>query len=236
MICDDGRTPDLDTLANRAGGLRSPFDEHSEALFATVSFVHESAAMAAKRFTGEEPGYIYSRFTNPTVDMFERRLAALEGAPAALATASGMAAITTLLALTHSYAAGVVPTQLFAIVQAFVLVGVALLQVRRGHRQAKLFLLAFGPFIAGIVIRVLRNFTLLPPNFVTDNGYQIGAIAHMVIMSLVHMDGYNVMKAKMAEAQADALRLKTEQAELLEALGKRRISTKNSERFFCHIV
>ena len=96
MIGDDGRTPDLDTLAIRAGGLRSPFNEHSEALFATVSFVHESAAMAAKRFTGEEPGYVYSRFTNPTVDMFERRLAALEGAPAALATASGMAAITTL--------------------------------------------------------------------------------------------------------------------------------------------
>lgn len=86
----------VDTLAIRAGGLRSPFNEHSEALFATVSFVHESAEMAAKRFTGEEPGYIYSRFTNPTVDMFERRLAAMEGAEAAIATSTGMAAISTL--------------------------------------------------------------------------------------------------------------------------------------------
>jgi O-succinylhomoserine sulfhydrylase len=85
-----------DTLAIRAGGMRTPFNEHSEALFPTVSFVHESAEMAAKRFTGEEPGYIYSRFTNPTVDMFEQRLAALEGAEAAIATATGMAAITTL--------------------------------------------------------------------------------------------------------------------------------------------
>ncbi len=86
----------LDTLAIRAGGLRSPFNEHSEALFATVSFVHESAEMAAKRFNGELPGYIYSRFTNPTVDMFEQRLAALEGAEAAIATSTGMAAISTL--------------------------------------------------------------------------------------------------------------------------------------------
>jgi O-succinylhomoserine sulfhydrylase len=86
----------LDTLAIRAGGMRTPFNEHSEALFPTVSFVHESAAMAAKRFTGEEPGYIYSRFTNPTVDMFEQRLAALEGAESAIATATGMAAISTL--------------------------------------------------------------------------------------------------------------------------------------------
>jgi O-succinylhomoserine sulfhydrylase len=85
-----------DTLAIRAGGMRTSFNEHSEALFPTVSFVHESAEMAAKRFTGEEPGYIYSRFTNPTVDMFEQRLAALEGAEACIATATGMAAITTL--------------------------------------------------------------------------------------------------------------------------------------------
>jgi O-succinylhomoserine sulfhydrylase len=83
-----------DTLAIRAGGMRTSFNEHSEALFPTVSFVHESADMAAKRFTGEEPGYIYSRFTNPTVDMFEQRLAALEGAEACHATA--MMAITTL--------------------------------------------------------------------------------------------------------------------------------------------
>ncbi len=87
---------DPDTLAIRAGQLRSAFNEHSEALYPTVSFVHESAEMAARRFANEEPGYIYSRFTNPTVDMFERRLAALEGAEAAIATATGMAAITTL--------------------------------------------------------------------------------------------------------------------------------------------
>ncbi len=85
-----------DTLAIRAGGLRTPFLEHSEALFPTVSFVHESAEMAARRFAGEEPGYIYSRFTNPTVDMFEQRLAALEGGEAAIATATGMAAISAL--------------------------------------------------------------------------------------------------------------------------------------------
>ena len=61
-----------------------------------MSFVHESAEMAAKRFTGEEPGYIYSRFTNPTVDMFERRPAAMEVPEAAIATSTGMAAISTL--------------------------------------------------------------------------------------------------------------------------------------------
>jgi O-succinylhomoserine sulfhydrylase len=94
MNNDDKFHPD--TLAIRAGGMRTSFNEHSEALFPTVSFVHESAEMAAKRFTGEEPGYIYSRFTNPTVDMFEQRLAALEGAEACIATATGMAAITTL--------------------------------------------------------------------------------------------------------------------------------------------
>jgi O-succinylhomoserine sulfhydrylase len=85
-----------DTLAIRAGGMRTSFNEHSEALFPTVSFVHESAEMAAKRFTGEEPGYIYSRFTNPTVDMFEQRLAAMEGGEACIATSTGMAAITNL--------------------------------------------------------------------------------------------------------------------------------------------
>ena len=95
-MTDPNHPLNLDTLAIRAGGLRTPFNEHSEALFATVSFVHESAEMAAKRFAGEEPGYIYSRFTNPTVDMFEQRLAALEGAESAIATATGMAAISTL--------------------------------------------------------------------------------------------------------------------------------------------
>ncbi len=82
-----------ETLAVRAGEARSQFHEHSEALFLTSSFVFDSAEQAAKRFVGEEPGNIYSRFTNPTVTMFEERLAALEGAEQCVATASGMSAI-----------------------------------------------------------------------------------------------------------------------------------------------
>ncbi len=84
---------DLATLAVRAGTARSQFHEHSEALFLTSSFVFESAAQAAARFKGEEAGPIYARFTNPTVTMFETRLAALEGAERCVAFASGMAAI-----------------------------------------------------------------------------------------------------------------------------------------------
>jgi O-succinylhomoserine sulfhydrylase len=84
-----------DTLGVRAGGLRSEFQEHSELLALTTSFVYASAAEAARRFANEEPGYIYSRFTNPTVTMFQNRLAALEGAEACVATATGMAAVTT---------------------------------------------------------------------------------------------------------------------------------------------
>ncbi len=84
---------DIDTRAVRAGTERTAFNEHSEALFLTSSFVFESAAQAAARFSGAEPGYVYSRFSNPTVSMFERRLASLEGAEDCLATASGMAAI-----------------------------------------------------------------------------------------------------------------------------------------------
>ncbi|HET7831455.1 MAG TPA: O-succinylhomoserine sulfhydrylase [Gallionella sp.] len=82
-----------ETLAVRAGTERSQFGEHSEALYLTSSFVFESAAQAAARFIGEEPGNIYSRFTNPTVTMFEERLAAMEGAEQCVATASGMSAI-----------------------------------------------------------------------------------------------------------------------------------------------
>ena len=85
-----------DTLGVRAGGLRSDFLEHSEALALTTSFVYANAAEAARRFANEEPGNIYSRFTNPTVTMFQGRLAALEGAEACVATATGMAAVTTL--------------------------------------------------------------------------------------------------------------------------------------------
>ncbi len=82
-----------DTLAVRAGTLRTGFQEHAEALFLTSSFVYGSAAEAAARFSGAEPGNIYARFTNPSVTMFEERLAALEGAERCVAFASGMAAI-----------------------------------------------------------------------------------------------------------------------------------------------
>ena len=88
------------TRAIRAGQRRSPEMEHAEAIFPTSSFTFASAAEAAARFAGELPGNIYSRFTNPTVRTFEERLAALEGGECAVATASGMSAITsTLLAL-----------------------------------------------------------------------------------------------------------------------------------------
>ena len=85
-----------ETLAVRAGTQRSQFGEHSEALFLTSSFTYESAAQAAERFQGREAGWVYSRFTNPTVAMFESRLAAMEGAEAAVATATGMGAILTV--------------------------------------------------------------------------------------------------------------------------------------------
>jgi O-succinylhomoserine sulfhydrylase len=81
------------TLGVRAGTARTEFNEHSEALFLTSSFVFENAEQAAARFTGGEGGFVYSRFTNPTVSMFQDRLAALEGAEACVATASGMSAI-----------------------------------------------------------------------------------------------------------------------------------------------
>ncbi len=83
----------LDTLAIRAGIHRTAEGEHSEPIFATSSYVFGSAAEAAARFSGDSPGNVYSRYTNPTVRGFEERLAALEGGEAAVATASGMAAI-----------------------------------------------------------------------------------------------------------------------------------------------
>ncbi len=95
--------PRPDTLGVRAGALRSDFQEHSEALALTTSFVYGSAREAARKFANEEPGNIYSRFTNPTVKMFQDRLAALEGAEACVATATGMAAVaTTALGLLKS--------------------------------------------------------------------------------------------------------------------------------------
>lgn len=83
----------LETLAVRAGSLTTEFGENSEALFLNSSFRFNSAAQAAARFGGSEPGNIYSRFTNPTVTMFQNKLAALEGAEQCVATSSGMAAI-----------------------------------------------------------------------------------------------------------------------------------------------
>ena len=91
---------EFDTLAVRAGTDRSQFNEHSEALYLTSSFVFENAAQAAARFSGAEEGNVYARFTNPTVNAMQTRLAALEGAEACIATASGMSAIlSTVMAL-----------------------------------------------------------------------------------------------------------------------------------------
>ena len=84
---------ELATQGVRAGQARTEFQEHSEALFLTSSFVFENARQAAARFAGEDDGMVYTRYTNPTVSMFQRRLAALEGAESCVATASGMAAI-----------------------------------------------------------------------------------------------------------------------------------------------
>jgi O-succinylhomoserine sulfhydrylase len=83
----------LDTLAVREGLPPSAWGENSEALFLTSSFVHPDAATAAARFANEEEAFVYSRFSNPTVTMMERRLAAMEGTEACIATSSGMAAI-----------------------------------------------------------------------------------------------------------------------------------------------
>ncbi|WP_033407242.1 O-succinylhomoserine sulfhydrylase [Thiolinea disciformis] len=84
---------EFETLAVRAGQLRSAENEHSEAIFPTSSFVFNSAAEAAARFSGESPGNVYSRMTNPTVRYFQERLAALEGGESCVATSSGMSAI-----------------------------------------------------------------------------------------------------------------------------------------------
>src|SRR6266481_8036488 len=84
---------ELATLGVRAGQVRSQFQEHSEALYLTSSYVFENAAEAAARFGGSADGMVYTRYTNPTVAMFQDRLAALEGAQSCVATSSGMAAI-----------------------------------------------------------------------------------------------------------------------------------------------
>ena len=86
-----------ETLLVHAGTLRSEFNETSEALFLTQGHVYASAEECERRFAGDEPGFLYARFSNPTIAMFEARMAALEGAEAARATASGMAAVTASL-------------------------------------------------------------------------------------------------------------------------------------------
>lgn len=86
-----------ETRLVHGGTLRSQYGETSEALFLTQGFVYESAEQCEARFTGNDPGFLYSRFSNPTVAMFERRMAELEGAETARATATGMAAVTTAI-------------------------------------------------------------------------------------------------------------------------------------------
>src|SRR5690242_10532213 len=84
-----------ETRLVHSGTLRSQFGETSEGLFLTQGYVYDSAEQCAARFKGEDPGFIYSRYSNPTVSMFEQRMVELEGAEAARATATGMAAVTT---------------------------------------------------------------------------------------------------------------------------------------------
>ncbi|MBN8967375.1 MAG: O-succinylhomoserine sulfhydrylase [Rhizobiales bacterium] len=86
-----------ETRLVHSGALRSQFGETSESLFLTQGFIYDSAEQCEARFKGEDPGFLYSRFSNPTVAMFERRMADLEGAEAARATATGMAAVTTAI-------------------------------------------------------------------------------------------------------------------------------------------
>lgn len=94
---------ELDTIAIRAGHTRTHEGEHGEPLFLTSSYVFKNAEEAAARFSGDQPGNVYSRYTNPTVRIFEERIAALEGAEQAVATSSGMAAIlSTCMALLQS--------------------------------------------------------------------------------------------------------------------------------------
>src|SRR3979490_2519206 len=84
-----------ETKLVHSGALRSQFGETSEALFLTQGFIYDSAEQCEARFKGEDPGFLYSRFSNPNVSMFEHRMIELEGAEAARATATGMAAVTT---------------------------------------------------------------------------------------------------------------------------------------------
>jgi O-succinylhomoserine sulfhydrylase len=96
-MTEDPNHWDVETRLVRGGMARTPYGEISEALFLNQSFAYESASAADRRFSGEEPGFIYQRFGNPTTQIFEDRLALLEGAEACRATASGMAAVNAAL-------------------------------------------------------------------------------------------------------------------------------------------
>jgi O-succinylhomoserine sulfhydrylase len=131
----------IDTLAIRTGIPRTEYLEHNEPLFLTSSFVFDSAAQACARFGGEEAGYIYSRAGNPTVTAFENRLAAMEGAEACVATASGMSAImATVLSVTRAGDHVVAAFELFgATVQMFTILqrfGIEVSFVRLDDPQA----------------------------------------------------------------------------------------------------
>jgi len=132
-------------------------------------------------------------------------------------SAAWLSAIYSLLAMCIGYATGVVPAQISVLVFILVLVAIAFRLWRHGERQTRVFLLAFGIFFVGVVLRILRNFTFLPPNFLTDNGYQIAAVAHMLVMSLAIAGRYNTIKQEKAQAQAEALRAETEYALSLES-------------------
>ncbi len=93
----DPNTLKPETRLVHAGILRSQFGENAEGLFLTQGYVYDEAETAEARFSGKEPGFVYSRYSNPTVAMFEARMAALEGAEACRATASGMAAVTSAM-------------------------------------------------------------------------------------------------------------------------------------------
>lgn len=97
MTTEKKRNLHFDTLLVHEGTLRSQYGETSEAMFLTQGHVYDSAEQCEARFLGKDDGFIYARFSNPTVQMFERRVAALEGAEAARATATGMAAVTAAL-------------------------------------------------------------------------------------------------------------------------------------------
>jgi len=97
MPASNQKTYRPETRLVHAGTLRSQFGEMSEALFLTQGYIYPSAEECELRFSGKIPGYVYSRYSNPTMDMFEQRMAAFEGAEAARSTATGMAAVTTAL-------------------------------------------------------------------------------------------------------------------------------------------